>query len=177
MVEKGMHSECRHTVHSHLNDTSIVTYLPTDSPQTLHKKNRERFAETVIIGRLKRYIDEYNHFIYALDYEIESYACHMHSDFQILKNGEIKIELQVQALKTGATCEDSLMYYWPEGLTELVWKRAQMLADMCQRVPCPKCNKSAFEHTTSHFTDHIKPHLYHWADSWAKKGFCRKPRH
>ena len=115
-----MHRECGHTVHSHLNDTSLVTFLPTDSPQTLHQKNRERFAETLIIDRLKRYIDEYNHFIGALEYEIESYACYMYFEFQILGNGEIKRELQIQALKTRDTCEDSLMYYWPEGLTELV---------------------------------------------------------
>ena len=101
----------------------------------------------------------------------------MHSDFQILKNGEIKIEVQVKALKTGPTCDGTLIYYWPEGLTDLVWKQAQMLADLCRSVPCPKCNKSGFEHTASHFTDRIKSHLYHWADRWAKKGFHRKPRH
>ena len=103
---------------------SLVTYLPTDSPKMVYKKNREKFAEAVITNRLKRYIDEYNHFIEALDNKIESYACHMQSDFQILRNSEIKIEFQVQALKTGATCDDTLMYYWPEGLTDLVWKRA-----------------------------------------------------
>ena len=172
-----MHSECGHSVHSHLNNESLVTYLPTDSPKTFHKKNREKFTEAVITNRLKRYIDKYNCFIEALGYEIESYACHMHSDFQILRNSEIKIELQVQAFKTGATCDDTLTYYWPEGLTDLVWKRAQMLAHVCRTVLCPKCKKSAFEHTASHFTDRIKPHLYHWADRWAKKGFCRKPRH
>ena len=153
MAERGMHSECGHTVHSHLNDECLVTYLPTDLPRTLHKKNREKFTEAVITDRLKRYIDKYNHFIKALDYEIESYACHMHSDFQILKNGKIKIELQVQALKTGATCDDTMTYYWPEGLTDLVWKQAQMLADLCRSAPCPKCKKLAFEHTASHFTD------------------------
>ena len=33
-LKGGMHSECGHTVHSHLNDESLVTYLPTDSPKT-----------------------------------------------------------------------------------------------------------------------------------------------
>ena len=66
MAEEGMHRECGHTVHSHLDDTHLVTFLPTDSLWTLHKKNSERFAETVIIDRLKKYIDEDKHFIGAL---------------------------------------------------------------------------------------------------------------
>ena len=66
MTERGMHRECGHTVHSHLNDECLVTYLPTDLPRTLHKKNREKFTEAVITDRLKRYIDKYNHFIRSI---------------------------------------------------------------------------------------------------------------
>ena len=147
-----MHGQCGHTVHSHL-------------------------AEAVIINRLKKYIDEYNSFIVPLDVQIELYACHMHSDFQILKNSEIKLELKVQVLKTGATVVDTFTYYWPENFPNLVWKKAHMLADLCRTVPCHKCHKTAFQHMTSHFTDRIRPHLYNWADTWLRKGFRQNPHH
>ena len=90
-----MHGKCGHTIHSHLNDESLVQYFPSDSPRTLHKKNQEKFVETVIINHLKKYIDEYNCFIGPLDEQIKLYACQVHSDFQILKNSEIKVKLQV----------------------------------------------------------------------------------
>ena len=102
------------TVHSHLSDESLVKDSPLDSPRTIHRKNQERFAEVLITESLKKYIDEYNKLIVPLDEQIESYVCHLHSDFQILKNGEIKVELQVQALKTGATVENTFEYYWPD---------------------------------------------------------------
>ena len=53
MSEKGMYGKCRRTIHSHLNDVSLVQYFPSDTPGTLHKKNQERFAETMIIDCLK----------------------------------------------------------------------------------------------------------------------------
>ena len=115
-----MHETCGHTVHSHLSDESLVKYSPFDSSRTKHRKNEERCAEVLITEHLEKYIDEYNKFIIPLDEHIELYACHLHSDFQILKNGEIKAELQVQALKIGATVENTFEYYWPDNLSEFI---------------------------------------------------------
>ena len=94
-----MHESHGHSMHLHLSDESLVTYSSFDSPRTKHRKNQERCAEVLITEHLKKYIDKYNNFIIPLDEQIELYACHLHLDFQILKNGEIKVELQVQALK------------------------------------------------------------------------------
>ena len=127
-----MHGTCRHSVHSHLSDESLVKDSPFDSPRTIHRKNQERCAEVLITEHLKKYIDEYKKFIIPLAKQIESYACHLHSDFQILKNGEIKVELQVQALKTGATVENTFEYYWPDNLSELIWKEAHCLCVQIQ---------------------------------------------
>ena len=105
------------------------------------------------------------------------YACHLHSDFQILKNGEIKVELQVQALKTGTAVENAFEYYWPDNLSEFIWKEAHIMADLSQRMLCPKCGRTGFAQTASHFTDRIKAYIYNWANSQVKRGFHQKPRH
>ena len=78
------------------------------------------------------------------------------------------MELQLQALKTGATVENMFEYYWPEKLSELIWKEAHLMAHLSQGMLCPTCGKTGFAHTTSHFTDRIKPYMYNWADSQTK---------
>ena len=163
-----MHESCGHFMHSHLSEESLVTYPTFDSPRKKHRKNQERCAEVLITEHLKKYIDEYNKFIIPLDEQIESYACHLHLDFQILKNCEIKVELQVQALKTGATVENTFEYYWLDNLSELIWKEAHIMADLSRGILCPKCGKTGFSHSASYFTDRIKAYTYNWANSQAK---------
>ena len=81
------------------------------------------------------------------------------ADFQILKNGEIKVELQVQALKIGTTVESTFEYYWSDNLSELIWKEAHLMADLSRGMLCSKCGKTIFSHTATHFTDRIKPYV------------------
>ena len=74
----------------------------------------------------------------------------------------------MQALKTGTTVENTLEYYWPDNLSELISKEAHIMTDLSQRMLCPKCGKTGFSHIASHFTDRIKAYTYNWANSQAK---------
>ena len=98
-------------------------------------------------------------------------------DLQILKNDKIKVELEVQALKTGCTVVKEFEYYWPLNLSEQIWKEAHQIINIAHKRQCPKCGKTGFPHRASHFTTRIKPYMYSWGEPLAHKGFHRKPRH
>ena len=50
----------------------------------------------------------------------------------------------MQALKTGTTVENTFEYYWPDNLSELIWKEAHLMADLSRGMLCPKCGKTGF---------------------------------
>ena len=64
---------------------------------------QECCAKVKITDILKRYIVEFADVIYQCDGQLEMYACHLHPTIDISLTGDININLEVQALKTGVT--------------------------------------------------------------------------
>ena len=169
-----MHKNCSHVIHSHLSDEMTVHFYPFDSPRTLHQKMQECCAKVKIIDSLKKYIAEFEDAICQCERQLEMYACHLHSSIDISQTGDINIDLEVQALKTGVTIVKQFNYFWPKKLSDKIWRETHVMADMVRAAKCPKCGKSGFEHRESHYTDCITHHVYEigGAKPKVRNGFC-----
>ena len=154
------HETCSHVIHTHLSDEMTVYFYPFDSPRTIHQKMQECCAEVKIIASLKKYIVEFKDAIYQCEGQLEMYACHLHSSIDISQTGDVIIDLEVQALKTGITIVKRFNYFWPKKLLDEIWREAHVMADLVRAAKCPKCEKSGFKHRDSHYTDCITRHVY-----------------
>ena len=121
---------CAHVIHSHLSDKMTVRFFPFDSTNTIHRKMQEHCSEEIIIHRLKQYIAEFKDSIYKCEEQLETYTCHLHSSIQISRIGELVIDLEVQALKTGVTIMKQFNYFWPASLTDELWRETHVMADL-----------------------------------------------
>ena len=171
------HEDCAHVIHSHLMDKTTVHFFPFDSTNTIHRKMQERCSEEIIIHKLKQYISEFKDSIYKCEEQLEIYTCHLHSSIQISHFGNLVIDLEVQALKTGVTIVKQFNYFWPKSLFEELWKETHVMADLVWATNCPKCGKPGFDHRASHYMDCITRYEYviGGARPRARKGF-RTPR-
>ena len=154
------HESCSHVIHSHLSDEMTVHFYPFDSPRTIHQKMQEHCAKVKITDSLKRYIAEFADAIYQCDGQLEMYACHLHPTIDISQTGDININLEVQALKTGVTVVKQFNYFWPKNLSDEIWRETHIMADLVRATKCPKCGKSGFKHRESHYTNCITCHIY-----------------
>ena len=111
---------------------------------------QEHCSEEIIIHKLKQYISEFKDSIYKCEEQLEIYTCHLHSLIQISHFGDLVIDLEVQALKTGVTIVKQFNYFWPKSLFEELWKETHVMADLVQATNCPKCENlvSITEHLT-----------------------------
>ena len=121
---------------------------------------QERCAEVKITDSLKRYIVEFADAIYQCDGQLEMYAFHLHPTIDISQTGDININLEVQALKTGVTVVKQFNYFWPKNFLDEIWRETHIMADLVRAAKCPKCGKSGFEHRESHYTDCIMHYIY-----------------
>ena len=168
------HENCSHVIHSHLSNKMTVYFHPSDSPRSIHQKMQECCAEEIIIASLKKYIAEFKDAIYQCEEQLEIYVCHLHSSIQISQTGDLIIDLDVQALKTGVTIVKQFNYFWPKKLSDKIWREAHVMADLLRAAKCPKCEKSGFDHRESHYMDCIMCHMYEIGSTRLKvrKGFC-----
>ena len=88
------------------------------------------------------------------------YACHLHSSIDVSQTGDVIIDLEVQALKTGVTIVKQFNYFWPKKLSDEIWREVHVMADLVRAAKCPKCEKSGFNQRESHYTDCIMRHMY-----------------
>ena len=167
------HEDCAHVIHSHLEDKMTVRFFPFDSMNTIHRKMQEHCSEELIIHKLKQYISEFKDSINKCEEQLEIYTCHLHSSIQISHIGDLVIDLEVQALKTGVTIVKQFNYFWPKTLFEELWKETHVMADLVWAANCPKCGKPGFNHRASHYTDCITRYEYviGGARPRARKGF------
>ena len=82
---------------------------------------QECCAKVKIIDNLKRYIAEFEDAIYQCDGQLKMDACHLHQTINISQTGDININLEVQALKTGVTIVKQFNYFWPKKLSDEIW--------------------------------------------------------
>ena len=75
---------------------------------------QECCAKVKIIDSLKKYIVEFEDAICQCEGQLEMYACHLHLSIDISQTGDINIDLEVQALKTGVTIVKQFNYFWPK---------------------------------------------------------------
>ena len=85
------------------------------------------------------------------------YVCHLHSSIYISQTGDIIIDLEVQALKTGVIIVKQFNYYWPKKLSDEIWREAHIMTDLVRAAKCPKCEKSRFEHRVTLYRLHHMP--------------------
>ena len=114
------HENCSHVIHSHLSDETTVYFYPFDSLRTIHQKMQECCAEVIIIASLKKYIAEFKDAIYQCEEQLEMYVCHLHSSIDIYQTGDVIIDLEVQALKTGVTIVKQFNYFLPKKLSDKI---------------------------------------------------------
>ena len=123
-----------------------VHLFPFDSTNTIHRKTQEHCSEEIIIHKLKQDISEFEDSINKCEEQLEIYTCHLHSLIQISHIGDLVIDLEVQALKTGVTIVKQFNYFWPKSLFEELRKETHVMADLVQAANCPKCGKPGFNH-------------------------------
>ena len=82
--------------------------------------------------------------------------------------GHVTIKILVQALKTGTTVKKELEMYFPKNLFDLFCDTTLALADEARSMPCPKCDKTGFEHRESHYSKAIRAHTYDWGGARPK---------
>ena len=133
---------------------------------------QEQCAKVKITDILKRYIVEFVDAIYQCDGQLEMYACHLHPTIDISRTGDININLEEQALKTGETVVKQFNYFWPKNLLDEIWRETHIMADLVRAAKCPKCGKFGFEHRESHYTDCITCHVY--AVGGARPKLCNR---
>ena len=63
---------------------------------------------------------EFKDAIYQCEEQLEMYACHLHSSIDISWTGDVIIDLEVQALKTGVTIVKQFNYFWPKKLSDKI---------------------------------------------------------
>ena len=148
----NQHEDCAHVIHSRLVDEMTVRFFPFDSTNTIHRKMQEHCSEEIIIHKLKQYISEFGNSINKCEEQLEIYTCHLHSSIQISRIGDLVIDLEVQALKTGVTIVKQFNYFWPKSLFEELWKETHVMADL---VWAP-----GFNHRASHYMDCITRYEY-----------------
>ena len=83
---------------------------------TIHRKTQEHCSEEIIIHKLKQYISEFKDSINKCEEQLEIYTCHLHSSIHISHIGDLVIDLEVQALKTGVTIVKQFNYFWLKSL-------------------------------------------------------------
>ena len=110
----NQHEDRAHVIHSHLVDEMTVCFFPFDSMNMIHRKTQEHCSEEIIIHKLKQYISEFKDSINKCEEQLEIYTCHLHSSIQISHIGDLIIDLEVQALKTGVTIVKQFDYFWPK---------------------------------------------------------------
>ena len=166
----NQHEDCAHVIHYHLMDEITVCFFPFDSTNMIHRKMQERCSEEIIIHKLKQYISEFKDSIYKCEEQLENYTCHLHSSIQISHFGDLVIDLEVQALKTGVTIVKQFNYFWLKSLFEELWKETHVMANL---VWAANCGKPGFNHRASHYMDCITRYEYviGGARPRARKGF------
>ena len=76
--------------------------------------------------------------------------------------GNVRIKILVQSLKTGQTAKRSLQLYFPKDLVTIFCDTSLALADEARSMVCSKCGKTGYEHRESHYSKAIPAHTYDW---------------